>query len=148
MNKLVIILTFLLILPAQTLAGNSQDSATAASECANLAKACTGAARELIAARNLIAGYQQQIAASDERMELAKKEIQTLRDADALQSQRAKELENVIAAEKEAMALTLKKIDLQHQRIVSLEKQLGRARKFGLITGVAAAVAILIVVAQ
>lgn len=113
-----------------------------------MARACTGAARELIAARNLIAGYEQHIAAADERINVARLEIENLKRTGELHTARASELENVIAAEREAVKLLLKRIELQQERITSLEKQLGRARKFSLIVGVAAAVGILIAIAK
>ena len=96
------------------------------------------------AARELIIGLQAHIDAAEDRIKIAYREIETLKSAGELQSARAKELENVIAAEREQVVLSLKRIELQQRRIVQLEKQLGRARKFGLIAGVAAGVAILI----
>jgi chromosome segregation ATPase len=136
------------VFPTQTLAQNSRESTTRASDCDSLARACTGAARELIAARNLIKGYEQHIAAADERINVARLEIENLKRTGDLHTARAVELENVIAAEREAVKLLLKRIQLQQERITSLEKQLGRARKFSLIAGVAAAVGILISIAK
>lgn len=137
----------LLLLPRIGLA-QSPPSDTPADKCVGLAKACSAAARELKAARELIAGLQDQIAASDQRINLAKKEIESLKQIGALESERAKELESVIAAEKEQVALLLKRIELQQQRINQLEKQLGRARKVGLIAGIAAAVGIVIAIGK
>jgi chromosome segregation ATPase len=149
MNKLAaILLTFLLILPAQTLAKPWPQSASPANDCAGLARACTGAARELTAARALIAGYESQIIAADLRIQTAKDEIVTLKSIGALEAERAAKLEAVIAAEREAKAALLDKIMLQEKRIAKLEKSAGRWRKFALITGVAAGVAILVGVRQ
>lgn len=131
-----------------TLAQNSQDSASSVDKCDSLARACTGAARELKAARNLIAGYEQHIAAADDRIRIAERQIQTWKEKGALETLRASELESVIAAEREIKADLLKKIDIQKSRIDSLEKQLGRARKLLAFVGVAAAVGILIAVAK
>lgn len=121
-----------------------QDSAIRAGECEGLSKACAGAARELAAARDLIRGYEAHIAAADDRIDVALKEIQSLKELSLLQSSRANELQNIIAAEREAKAVLVKLKDEQSKRIVTLEKQLGRSRKFALIAGVAAAVAIAI----
>jgi len=148
MKKLAILLSLLLILPVQTSARSFQNSDTRAGECPGLAKACSAAAKELKAARNLIAGYEAHIAAADERIRIAYKEIETLKSAGQLQEARAKELQNVIAAEREAKAVLVKLKAEQEKRIVNLEKQLGRARKFALVAGVAAAVGILIAVAK
>lgn len=123
-------------------------SDTPAGECAGLAKACSAAAKELRAARDLIKGYEAYIAASDERIELARKEIKTLKSVGALERERAKELETVIAAEREAKAVLVKLKAEQEKRVVNLQKQLGRAHKFALVTGVAAAVGILIAIAK
>jgi hypothetical protein len=109
-----------------------------------LAKACSAAAKELKAARDLIAGYEAHIAAADERIDLAQKEIASLKELSLLQSSRANELQNVIAAEREAKSVLLRLKAEQDARIRSLEKQLGRARKFALIAGMAAGIAILI----
>ena len=137
-----------MIFPIVTPAQNSQEPATPASECPGLARACTGAARELIAARNLIAGYEQHIAAADERIRIAERQIETWKEKGALSALQVSELETVIAAEREAKAVMVKLKAEQEKRIVNLEKRLGRARKFGLITGVAAAVGILIAIGK
>jgi septal ring factor EnvC (AmiA/AmiB activator) len=121
-----------------------RQSDTPASECPGLARACSAAAKELAAARDFIEGLKEQIAAADERITVAQKEIETLRRIGALSTERAKELEAVIAAEKDQVSLLLRRKEMLEQRITSLEKQLGRARKLALITGVAAAVGILI----
>lgn len=146
MNKLAILLCLLLLFPVQTLAQNSNASPViaASDDCAKLARACTAAARELKAARELIAGYEAHIAASDARIELARKEIETLKKIGALERGRAIELGNVIAAEREATASLVKLKDEQAARITKLEKSLKRSRKWNLIAGVAAVVAILI----
>lgn len=130
--------------PAQ----NSPEPATPASECPGLARACTGAARELIAARKLIVGYEEHIAAADERIRIAERQIQTLKEKGALETLRAAEYETVIAAERDAKAILLEKIELQKGRIAKLEMQLGRARKFALFATVAAAVGIVIAVGK
>lgn len=132
------------MLPAPTLAGNFQDSAMTANECPGLAKACSAAARELKAARELIAGYESHIAAADERIALARKEISTLRQLGQIAQQRAAELEKVIAAEQEAKAVLLKLVGEQKARIAKLEKQLNRSRRWNLLLLVAAGVAVLI----
>jgi multidrug resistance efflux pump len=144
MTKLALPLSLLLLCPAQTYALNSQDSGIRAGECEGLNKACTGAARELRAARELIKGYEAHIAAADDRIDLAQKEIRSLKELSLLQSARANELQNIIAAEREAKAVLVKLKDEQSKRIVTLEKQLGRSRKFALIAVVAAGIAILL----
>jgi len=144
MRILALPLSLLLLCPAPTFARNSQDSDTRAGECEGLNKACTGAARELRAARDLIKGYEAHIAASDERIDLANKEIASLKDLSLLQSARANELQNVIAAERDTKTALLTLKAEQEKRIARLEKQLGRSRKFALIAGVAAGVAILL----
>ncbi|HEX5082343.1 MAG TPA: hypothetical protein VFY40_09865, partial [Blastocatellia bacterium] len=75
---------------------------------------------------------------------LALKQIDSLRKLQMLSEARAQELETVIAAEREAKAAAIEQIDLQKKRIASLEKKAGRYRKFALVAGTAAAVAILI----
>ena len=146
--RLAIPLCLLILFPAQTLALSLPQSDSRAGECEGLTKACTAAARELRAARDLIKGYEQHIAATDDRIEIARKEIETLKQLGALESERAKELENVIAAERDAKAALVKLKDEQSKRIVRLEKQLGRSRRLTLIAGVAAAVGILIAVGK
>jgi hypothetical protein len=113
-----------------------------------LARACTGAARELIAAKNYIVGLERNITAADERINAAKAELAKLTEIDAIQASRAKELEAVIAFERQTKELLFKKIELQNDRIVKLEKSLARSRKFTLILGVAAAVGIVIAVGK
>jgi len=144
MTKFATLLSLLLLCPAPIYASSFQNSAISANECEGANKACSAAARELKAARDLIIGYEAHIAAAEDRIKIAYKELEILKQAGDLQSARAKELEGVIAAEREQVALSLKRIELQQQRITQLEKQLGRAKKFALITGVAAVVAILI----
>lgn len=109
-----------------------------------MARACTAAARELAAARKLIEGYENQIVAHDARIEIARKEIETLKSIGALEAERAAKLEAVIAAERDAKAALVKLKDEQAKRISKLDGQVKRWRKFALITGVAAGVAILI----
>jgi hypothetical protein len=134
----------LLISTAPIYAQDSPSSATPASKCDGLKAACSAAAAELKAARALIRGYEEHIAAADERIEIALKEILTLRQMGALQTQHAQELEKVIAAERDAKAILLKVKAEQEKRLVNLEKRLSRSRKFALIAGVAAGVAILL----
>lgn len=123
-------------------------SATPADECAGLATACSRAAKELKAARELITGYEQHIQAAEERIILARKEIESLKELGKMESDRAKELEHAIAAEREEIKLMLKHRDLQEKRIKSLEKSLARSRKLTLVLGAVAAVGILIGVAK
>jgi len=145
MNKFALPLFLLVLCPVLTYAQSSNGSDTrVGNECEGLTKACTAAARELRAARELIVGLQAHIDAADDRIKIAYREIETLKSAGQLQTARAAELENVIAAERQAKAVLLKQIEIQKRRIDSLEKRLGRARKFALIAGVAAGVAILI----
>lgn len=142
-KTLAIALSLLLLFPAPIFAQNSPNSES----CADLVKPCTQAARELKAARKLIAGYEEHIAAAEERIRIAERQIQTLREKGALEVLRASELETVIAAEREIKADLLKKIEPQKDRISSLEKQLGRARKWALVATVAAGVGIVIAIA-
>ena len=128
----------------QTFAANWQDSATHASDCDGLARACSAAAKELKAARDLIAGYEAQIAAADARLDLAKKEIESLKQLSALEGDRADKLEEVITAEREAKAALVKLKDEQAERIATLEKKLNRSRKVTLIAVGVAAITILI----
>jgi multidrug resistance efflux pump len=128
----------------QTLAQSSQDSDIHANDCPGLARACSAAAKELKAARDLIAGYEAQIAAADARLDLAKKEIESLKQLSALESDRAGKLEEVIAAEREAKAALVKLKDEQAERIATLEKKLSRSRKATLIAAGVAAITILI----
>ena len=109
-----------------------------------MAKACTGAARELKAARDLIVGYEAHIAAAEDRIKIAYREIEALKGQGQLQSARAKELEGVIDAEKAQVGILLKQKDLQEKRIASLEKKLSRSRRFALIAGVVGVVGFLI----
>lgn len=106
------------------------------------------AAKELGAARKYIKGLERHIAAADERIKIAERQIQTLKEKGALETLRASELETVIAAEREQKAVLLEKIELQKNRIAHLEKQLGRVRKFALIATVAAAVGIVIAIGK
>jgi hypothetical protein len=81
MNKLAIPLSILLLIPAPTFAANSQDSVTRADDdCAKLSRACSAAAAELRAARELIKGYEAAIAAADAKIEIAAKEIEMLKE--------------------------------------------------------------------
>jgi len=141
---LTILCLLLLIFPAPIYACAWQNSATPAGNCGGLKPACSAAAAELKAARALIAGYEAQIAAADERIDLARREIQSLKELSMMEGERAEQLEKVIAAEQEAKAILLRRKEEQEKRIASLEKQLGRSKKFALIAGVAAGVAILI----
>jgi hypothetical protein len=102
----------------------------------------------LKAARDLIAGYEQHIAAADERINVARLEIESLKQLSALERDRAKELQNVIDAERGAKAKLIELKALQEKRIAKLEGQAKRARKLALAAGVAAAVGILIAVAK
>lgn len=102
------------------------------------------AARELKAARRYIKGLEAGVAAADERIRIAERQIQTWKEKGALETLRASELETVIAAERKARDILLEKIELQKSRISNLEKQLGRARKWALIATVAAGVGIVI----
>jgi chromosome segregation ATPase len=136
----------ILLLPLQSplLALSWQDSGTPANDCDGLAKACSRAAKELKAARELIAGYESEIAAADARIELALKQIDSLRKLSMLSESRAQELETVIAAEREAKSAAIAAIEEQKKRIANLEKKAARYKKFALIAGTAAAVAILV----
>lgn len=140
--------TFLLIslflYPSNLLAGNWQNSDTAANKCDGLARACSRAARELKAARELIEGYESQIAAADARIELARKEIASLKKISMLSEAKTQELEAVITAERDAKAALVALKTEQEKRIAKLEKKLSRSRKLVLIFGVAAGVAILV----
>lgn len=100
--------------------------------------------RELKAARELIAGYEAHIAAADARIELARKEVESLKQLTALERDRAIELGNVIASEREAKAALVKLKAEQEKRIASLEKQLRRSRKWNLVALGAVAIAVLI----
>jgi predicted RNase H-like nuclease (RuvC/YqgF family) len=147
-TKRLAILLFL-TLPSQALANNWQDSITRADDdCAKLARACSAAAIELTAARKLIEGLEAEIAATDERIKLARLEIESLKQLAGLERERSKELQAVIDAEREAKELLLKKIQAQTERIASLEKKLSRSRRLNLIAGVAAAVGIVIALAK
>lgn len=148
MNKLGLLLIFLLIFPTVAPAKSWVWQDTPANDCPGLSRACTGAARELIAAKNYIVGLERNITAADERINAAKAELAKLTEIDAIQASRAKELEAVIAFERQTKELLFKKIELQNDRIVKLEKSLARSRKFTLILGVAAGVGILIAVSK
>lgn len=130
------------------LAQTSQPLITNASDCDSLARACSAAAKELRAARDLIKGYEQHIEAADERIEIARKEIGSLRRIGQLEHQRANELQTVIDAERKQVELLLKQKELMEGRIKTLEGQLKRSRKFTLILGVAAGIGILIAVGK
>jgi chromosome segregation ATPase len=109
-----------------------------------LAKACSRAAKELRVARELIAGYESQIAAFDARIALFQQQLDSLRKLQMLSEAKSQELETVITAEREAKAAAVEQLELQKKRIKSLEKSLSWTRKFALIAGVAAVTAILI----
>jgi len=113
-----------------------------------LARACTAAARELIAAKNYIAGLERNIAAADQRIDAAKQELAKLTEINDLQQQRARKLEEVITAEREAKDALFKLKEQHEKRIAKLEKSLSRSRKFTLILGVAAGVGILIAISK
>jgi chromosome segregation ATPase len=144
MKKLAILLSLILLFPAPTFAKNWQDSGTRANECEGLARACSAAAAELKAARELIKGYEAQIAAADARIELAQKEIESLKKLTAMERERAAQLEAAISAEQEAKAKLIKIKDEQATRVAKLERQLHRSRKVALIAGLVALVAILL----
>src|SRR5262245_28747362 len=94
--RLILLCLLLPIFPARICAQDSQISVTRAGDCSGLKAACSAAAAELKAARALIAGYEAHIAAADERIEIALKEILTLKALGALQTQHAQELEKVV----------------------------------------------------
>ena len=121
---------------------------TPVNECPGLARACTAAARELIAAKNYIAGLERNIAAADQRIDAAKQELAKLTEINDLQQQRARKLEEVITAEREAKDALFKLKEQHEKRIAKLEKSLSRSRKFTLILGVAAGVGILIAISK
>lgn len=106
-----------------------QSDTAANSKCAGLARACSAAADEITAGRKYIEGLKQIIVAHDARLEVAKREIETLKQIGSLESERATKLEEVIKAEREAKAALLEQINLQEKRIDSLEKKLSRSRK-------------------
>jgi chromosome segregation ATPase len=81
-----------------------------------LARACTGAARELKAAQAVIKACNADIASADEQIAIAQLEIATLKRIGALSAERARELENVIAAERAKIEALQEKIDLQETR--------------------------------
>jgi hypothetical protein len=145
-------MSLLILCPSWIFAQNSEtNSSTVANKaptCEGLARACNAAADELIAARKLIVGYENAIIAHDARIEIARKEIETLKSIGALESERAAKLEAVIAAEREAKEALRAKIDLQEKRIAKLETGAKRWRKFALVTGTAAAVGILVAVSK
>lgn len=102
----------------------------------------------MAAARKLIAAHEADRKAADDRIRIAERQIETWKEKGALETLRAKELENVIAAEREQIKILLGKIELQEKRVKKLEGQLSRSRKLALITTVAAAVGIVIAVAK
>src|SRR5688572_15547242 len=132
------------LFPSPTLAATWPQSTTAVNECDGLPRACPKPARELKAAREPIPAFECQIAASDARIELAQGQLESLRKLSMLSEARSQELESVIAAEREAKAAAVAQIDEQKRRIRSLEKSLSRIRKFALVAGAVAVVAILI----
>lgn len=79
---------------------------------------------------------------------MARLEIENLKASSDLEQQRAKELETVIAAEREAKSALLDKIEIQKDRISTLEKRLGRERKLLLFVGGIAVVGIVIAVGK
>jgi uncharacterized protein involved in exopolysaccharide biosynthesis len=101
-------------------------------------------AAELQAARDLIKGYEAQIAALDARLALALTEIELYKQISGLETSRSASLQEAIAAEREAKRILEQQKTEQAERIAALEKRLDRAKRVGLITTVAAAVAILI----
>lgn len=115
------------------------------SDCAKLARACTAAARELAAARQLIEGYEGHIAASDARLEIARKEIELLKAASGLERERAAKLEQVIAAEREIKAKLTELKDAHAERVEKLEKKLSRSRKTLTVAVVATAVLVALI---
>lgn len=98
----------------------------------------------MAAARKLIAGYEDQIAASDARIEVALKQLDSLRKLQMLSEAKSQELEAVIKAEREAKTAAIEQIAVQKKRIASLEKKAGLYKKFAVIAGVVAVTAIFI----
>jgi FtsZ-binding cell division protein ZapB len=96
----------------------------------------------------LIAGYEAHIQSADERIRLARLEIESLKQLSALERQRAAELQNVIDAERAAKTKLLELKELQEKRIAKLEGRAKFWRKAAGFFGVAAGVAILIVIAK
>src|SRR5262245_36606902 len=118
MKKLAILpLILLLIFPAPTFAQDSPSSATPAGKCEGLERACSAAAKELRAARELIAGYEAHIAAATERIEIAERQIRALKEKGELERDRALELEKIIAAERQAKAVLVKLKEEQSKRL-------------------------------
>lgn len=120
-----------------------QSDIPASEDCSKLARACTGAARELNAARKLIAGYEEKILAADALIRTLEEERNGLEQRSGLERDRAKQLEAVIAAEREAQGTLLKLKEAQTQRIASLEKKLSRSRKTTWIVAAAVGVGVL-----
>lgn len=125
-----------------------QSGIPADDDCTKLARACTGAARELAAARRLIVALKDLVGSADERIRIAERQIEALKETRTLETQRAVELQAVITAEREAKDALLGKIELQEKRIKQLEGQAKRRRKLALITATAAAVGILVAIAK
>lgn len=92
----------------------------------------------------MIVGYENQIVAHDARLEVARKEIETLKEIGGLEAERAAKLEAVIAAEREAKEALFAKIALQEKRIATLEKKLSRSRKLTWIVASAVGVGVLV----
>lgn len=75
---------------------------------------------------------------------MALQQVDSLRKLQMLSEAKAQELEAVISAEREAKAAAVEQIEVQKKRIKSLEKSLSRTRKFALVAGTAAIIAVLI----
>lgn len=96
-------------------------------------------------ARELIAGYEAQIKASDHRMDVAYNEIASLRKIASLEKDKSKELFTAISeleaslnAERMAKAVLVQIKEEQAKRVAKLEKSLSLRRKFTLaLAGVA-----------
>jgi chromosome segregation ATPase len=134
-------------------AQSSPGSATPANEkkkptCEGLARACNAAADEIIASRALIASYEKQIGAHEDRIKVAQEEIDKLKQISDLEKLRVQELTDVITAERTAIdALTAQK-QVQEKRIAELERKAKRTKKLLLLTGIGLVIAIIVAIGK
>lgn len=84
----------------------------------------------------------------DARIEIAKQELETLKQIGDMERERAAKLQQVIAAEREAKAALVSIKDEQAKRVATLERKLSRSRRYTLILGGVAVAGILIGVAR
>jgi len=135
-------LTLALLFPWLTLAQNSGSSvmtATQSPPCEGLARACSAAADELVAARALIKGYEMQLAAQEKLIAELKEQLVFQERLTKLGEEKAFALQGALAAAQTANDSLIKITAELTQRAAKLERSRDRARLLNVVLALAAA---------